>query len=62
MQLLTEGFFFSFLLLSFLQADIHVEANNKMNNQYFDVKTPDNISEADLSSSDKKRYRITRAW
>ncbi|CAO0799435.1 unnamed protein product [Mucor circinelloides] len=32
-----------------------------MNNQYFDVKTPDNISEADLSSSDKKRYRITRA-
>lgn len=33
-----------------------------MNNNYFDVKTPDYISETDLSSSEKKRFRITRAW
>lgn len=50
------------LLLFFSFFSSIMYAQDKMNNNYFDVQTPDNISEADLSSSDKKRYRITRAW
>lgn len=39
-----------------------VSSMDNINNHYFDSKTADNISETDLSSSEKKRYRITRAW